>query len=543
MIREDSAAPTGAELVELMNQKDYLSLIRDWRDVIFHTVFVKKGEALELPMLLEVHGNQTFLASPDPVGLRAALTDFEAPENADLFIKPVPLKELARNAYMLGAWLSWLGEEVIMNESLMSFLGMKAIGKNRRGDDCLYESEVLSLQQSGVDGTEAMKAQKWRVSAISGGEGSGTPEVMLVYEDERGLLLSEDTTLIDSVKGRSQLLPEEQALFDHWNQPVYDFSALATLSDENSSTEIEDSYKPESSMVSIELLASFFDLERAVNNQVMPDCKRLQLEVVEGKAVSDRDDDSDADMLWVEARKYQIRFMDHPDWLLPLGGSGLPVEDFSEQINLPSEVGSYPMPDSLRCHLVRHIAWVLFWTGRDPGEPLSLVPGQFYPAIPFRPDNLKRLFVPNYHNPHFPFLASMACGPHKLPVLVHGEVPEGYVCEALERRDVMAGDLPRGIPGRDSLLINGSVPFASMCWSLVVPVEAIEFPETWYQGARTSNTQLLADFRHFLKERAAIDKANAGKQQAGDSTGAGKVLLTCVSLVVLMALLIVMLSP
>jgi hypothetical protein len=82
-----------------------------------------------------------------------------------------------------------------------------------------------------------------------------------------------------------------------------------------------------------------------------------------------------------------------------------------------------------------------------------------------------------------------------------------------------------------------------MCWSLVVPVEAIEFPETWYQGARTSNTQLLADFRHFLKERAAIDKANAGKQQAGDSTGAGKVLLTCVSLVVLMALLIVMLSP
>lgn len=63
MIREDSAAPTGAELVELMNQKDYLSLIRDWRDVIFHTVFVKKGEALELPMLLEVHGNQTFLAS------------------------------------------------------------------------------------------------------------------------------------------------------------------------------------------------------------------------------------------------------------------------------------------------------------------------------------------------------------------------------------------------------------------------------------------------------------------------------------------------
>ncbi|MFL1456284.1 hypothetical protein ACJO5Y_17735 [Marinobacter sp. GN3S48] len=541
MIREDGAVPTGSEFFELLNQKDYLKLIRDWRDVIFHTVFVKKKDGLELPMLLDLQGNQAFLASPDPVGVRAALADFEAPEGADVFIKPVPLGELARNAFMLGAWLSWLGEEIVMNESLMSFLGMKAVGRNHRGVECLYESQVLNLQKTGGEGgPEVMKAQQWHLSTISDGVVSREPEVAYVYDDEVSVLLGADTTLLNRSKGRSQLSQEEQALFDYWNQPVYDFSALADSTVEESGPEPEDSYIPRPSLISNEQLDSFFDLERAVHNQLMPVSDRLELEVLEGKAMSEKDTSGDADIEWVESREYRIRFMDHSDWLLPLGGSGLPMEEFSEQIALPSQPGSYPMPENLKSRLVRHIAWVLFWKGRDPGKPFSLVLGQFYPAIPYRPDNLKRLFVPDYDNPHFPFLASMACGPHKLPVLVHGEVPEGYVCESLEKWKVPARDLPRGIPDRDSLLINGVLSFGTMCSSLVVPVDAIEFPEAWYQGVRTSNTQLISDFRYFLKARAAGGKISGSKPEASDPGSIGKVLMAGLSFVAFIALLIVM---
>ncbi len=53
----------------------------------------------------------------------------------------------------------------------------------------------------------------------------------------------------------------------------------------------------------------------------------------------------------------------------------------------------------------------------------------------------------------------MPCGEQPLPVLVHGELPEGYVVEALEDLQVSAAELPRGTLRRDSLLLNGAVHF------------------------------------------------------------------------------------
>ncbi len=48
-------------------------------------------------------------------------------EDADVFVRAVPLRELARNAHMLGAWLNWFDAKIIMDSSLMELLGMKAL--------------------------------------------------------------------------------------------------------------------------------------------------------------------------------------------------------------------------------------------------------------------------------------------------------------------------------------------------------------------------------------------------------------------------------
>src|SRR5690554_7030060 len=50
---------------------------------------------------------------------------------------------------------------------------------------------------------------------------------------------------------------------------------------------------------------------------------------------------------------------------------------------------------------------------------------------------------PPLDDTRFPALASMPCGAQPMPVLVHGEIPEGYVVEALEDLKVLASDLPQ----------------------------------------------------------------------------------------------------
>lgn len=498
------------EFTQTIKHNDILTLLREWQEVVFHTAFVKKCEGLELPMLVPFGERHAFLGSPDREQVRSCLMQYEIPKDADVFIKPVALKELARNAFLLGAWLAWVGEEIVMNDSLTCFLGMKAIGRNRRGEDRLYESQVLGLQRTGKDGSpELLKAQKWHVSPIEGDAVSRNSTERLVYDDRDGILLGSDFKPLNGAKALSKLTSMEQAMFTQWSQPVYDFTGVADLSKDN--FEMEDTYSPCPTVIGSEILESFFDLERSIHNQLMRDDSSVQLEVRSRQALADGEPPGNSDFEWVEGRGYTVQFDDHENWMLLLGGSGLTWEELTDQTILPWDTGVYPIPSDLRLRLIRHIAWVLFWLGRDPLKPAHLVPGQFWAQCPFYPDNTSALFVPDYSDHRFPVLASMACGSKRVPVLIHGEMPEGYVCEPLEKIEIKESDLPAGIQGRDLLLVNGVVSFPDMCSSLIVPATAIEFPVEWYRGTRTSNTQLISDFRQFL-EFSALDRQRSDKK-------------------------------
>ncbi|WP_375176263.1 hypothetical protein [Marinobacter mobilis] len=497
------------EFTRTIKQNDILTLLREWQEVVFYTVFVKKREGLEVPMLLPWGERHAFLGSPDHEQVQSGLAQYEIPTDADVFIKPVALKELARNAFLLGAWLAWVGEELVMNDSLMCFLGMKAIGRNQRGEERLYESQVLDLQSTGKDGSsKLLKAQKWHVSPIEGEAVSRNSTVTLVFD---GILLGSDFKQLSGAKAVSELTSKEQALFSHWNQPVYDFAGVASLSEDE--TQLEDAYSALPTVIDSEILESFFDLERSVHNQLMRDDRSIRLEVRSRQALAN----GDSNIEWIEGRGYTVLFEGRENWLLFLGGSGLTLEELTGQTILPWDIGVYPMPSDLRLRLIRHIAWVLFWFGRDPLKPFHLVPGQFWAQHPFYPDNTNSLFVPDYSDHRFPVLASMTCGSDRVPVLIHGEMLEGYVCEPLEKIDIKASDLPAGIQVKDSLLVNGMVSFPDMCSSLVVPVTAIEFPAEWYWGTRTSNSQLISDFRQFL-ELSAVDRQRSDKKQDVDGS-------------------------
>ncbi|MBR9872193.1 MAG: hypothetical protein GYB26_13745 [Gammaproteobacteria bacterium] len=540
---EDSFAPTEKIFTDLIASEDHIGLIRDWRDVIFHTLFAKRRQDLELPVLLPIEDARCFIGSPDPVAARAAIEDFGFDEELDVFIKPVPLGELARNAFLLGAWFCWTGSNVIMNTSLMHLIGMKAIKQQPSGQELLYQAKLHELQNPGKF-VEIIKAQSWVVSTVSGNSVTEVVQEALVIDDRGLVVFGPGLGPSGVAKNRSELSADEQALFDWWALPLYDYAAWEekgegeNRADEN--VKSIDTYVPAPSIIGEENLLSFYDLERAVHNQIMPDATRLQLEVIEDQVMPEIEEQGSDELLRVDGRRYGILFVDHPEWSLPLGGNGLAMTDYGEQVWLPKEAGIHEVPEHFRSRLTRAIAWVLFWQGRDPGKPAHLVLGQFGGVKPFCPDNMNRLFVPDATDGRFPALACMPCGTQQVPVLVHGEVPEGYVCEVLEECRVPASDLPRGLVGRDSLLVNGSVPFVSMCTFLMVPVAAIEFPEEWYTGIRTSNTQLISDFEYYLAELGRSDRAKQDVQGGKDPGGIAGVFWACAGFMAFIILLMVL---
>lgn len=294
MIKEDLAVPTAAEFLETLNSGDHLKLIREWRDVVFHTVFVKKHSGLELPMLYPVDEHQSFLASPDANEVQEALKGFALPDDADVFVKAEPLRELARNAHMLGAWLNWLGAEIIMNSSLMELLGMKALVTVEGGQEKLYQAKVYASPALNKTGPSAnASAQIWTISQVVGGSDIQRSQEVMIYDDSKSIAFAENGGSILSSRQLSQLTADEAALFDKWAAPVYDFEALTQGEEKGSDSLFQDTYVPHPSLLDDALLNSFRELERAINNEIMPDASRLHLEVSKDQVFAEMEESGD----------------------------------------------------------------------------------------------------------------------------------------------------------------------------------------------------------------------------------------------------------
>ncbi|MCC4271095.1 hypothetical protein LL254_10265 [Marinobacter nauticus] len=539
MIKEDVPVPAATEFMEALNSGNHLKLIREWGDVLFHTVFIREHPGLELPMLYSVDDHHSFLASPDADEVQEALLErLVLGEDADVFVRAVPLRELARNAHMLGAWLNWFDAKIIMDSSLMELLGMKALVTLDDGQERLYQAKVYASPALNKSGTSAnVSAQIWKVSDIEGGAGLQRTREFFVYDDSKSFAFAENEGSILSSCKLSQLRAKEAMLFGTWASPVYNFEAVTKDAVREADYLVEDTYVPHPSLLDEALLDSFRELERAINNEIMPDARRLHLDVSKGQVFAELEEPGDDEMDRVEGRKFCIVFDDHPEWCLWLGGDGLAVTDYSDEVWLPESPGRHEVPESLRLKIVRAIAWMLFWKGREPGSRVSLIPGQFAGLRPFRPDNLDRIFHPPLDDSRFPALASMPCGEQPLPVLVHGELPEGYVVEALEDLQVSAAELPRGTLRRDSLLLNGAVHFGSMCGPIVVPQTAIEFPDEWYTGIRTSNTQLISDLKAFLWDQSRVVPA-----PEKDPDDPGAVIGICLGIMAFLLVLVLVLG-
>src|SRR5690606_15244958 len=113
-------------------------------------------------------------------------------EDADVFVRAVPLRELARNAHMLGAWLNWFDAKIMRDSSLMELLGMKALVTMDDGQERLYQAKVYTSPALNKSGTSTnVSAQIWKVSDIEGGARLQPTREFFLYDDSKSFASAE----------------------------------------------------------------------------------------------------------------------------------------------------------------------------------------------------------------------------------------------------------------------------------------------------------------------------------------------------------------
>ncbi len=76
-----------------------------------------------------------------------------------------------------------------------------------------------------------------------------------------------------------------------------------------------------------------------------------------------------------------------------------------------------------------------------------------------------------------------------------------------------------------------------MCGPIVVPQTAIEFPDEWYTGIRTSNTQLISDLKAFLWDQSRVMPATEK-----DPDDPGAVIGICLGIMAFLLVLVLVLG-
>lgn len=216
------------KFAEVVASKDYIALVRHWQELTFYVVLAKSDDGVEKPVLVDVHDHLAFIASPDPVAVEAELEDFRhASGQGDISIKPVLLKDIARDAAMLGAWIFWAGSSGgAIVDSIVRILGLAGIARNELGVECLYRAEIMELPANEEMATGPIAAQRWTITQIVNDAEAEQSESRIVYEDAGVILLNPELDLLNGPKPRSRLSPGEQVLFDWWHQPLHSYSSL-----------------------------------------------------------------------------------------------------------------------------------------------------------------------------------------------------------------------------------------------------------------------------------------------------------------------------
>lgn len=162
---------------------------------------------------------------------------------------------------------------------------------------------------------------------------------------------------------------------------------------------------------------------------------------------------------------------------------------------IPNSIGRHPVSPAFRERLVSHLAWVMFGHARWLWPRFHLDEGALDGLFPIKPENSRQVFMPDYEDNRYPFLARLNFGKHELPALVLGQVSGDLVCKLIMHKDVPESDIPAILTNRSDLIVDGHLYESPSPLVIRVPESLVDSPTHWYQGVRACRQHLILDAR------------------------------------------------
>ena len=460
-------------------------------DTLLWTVAQRDGEGTLLPTVFASPSGSQVLAGHDPVYLRKSAQQLVP--DVEFETMQMSLEDLTQIVAYGHGQLLWVdGElEILLPAELCYLLRNSGLLPGPHGSPTIYSGEVVPLADEAGDLSQLTGGlQRWDCphGTLAPPDNSDLPSrspAIWVYDDE---LDWSPVVLPDGARPRSELCPNGQQLFTR------------VLVDANPPVSAQADTYIRSPLIPASLLGYFNRLYAEVE-QLIPPADQLQLKLTSATEAGETDtrlaDCLLLDIVW-PAGEGHLNYITR-DWYLP--------SELQRDPELPSETGTYPMPQALRERLVRHVSWALL----HHSQRFEACHGRLMHSLPgFSRLNLSNsddVFYPDNHDNRFPFLARANIAGRELAVLIHGQIRSNFVCQPLEEMELPASEVPPQIPRWQDLVCPEEQTILLWQYNLVLlPATMVDFPPRWYQGVRLHEQYLVYLLRKEMLELEANDE-------------------------------------
>ncbi len=526
----DDTLSNGFSLAEF--QQDRLSAdqrtLLQWADCELYSAFVRNAAGEEEPAVVQMDSASRYVASTSPDTLHTLLAGAKLAEGSEVVVKPLPLNELARNAYLYAVGLHILDDEngQYLDRPTLLTLGLTAVVALPESKETLYQADIFFFAPAHDAQTVPHGAvQYWYDASPEPFESQDTSlkASIYVFDDELDWANPLFPDLPEGAVALSTLSPGAKAFFERTRWPL-----LRGLNLEPAKP-LEGEQPYHNSLAEGQALTSFNQLRAMMGRDIVPSALDITLNVADADAQEKESANTSA--IWKVTISFttplNIKALFTPLWV--------PASLCQANTELPDTTGIHRASKALRERIVDHLAWIFLHRGRS--FDVALFGNCLEGLLPGHVINQFEPFQPDYTDHRFPCLARFQCADEQVPVLLLGQEGGHYVCKPLKNADIQESKVPTSIPRRSELIdmASQSMPLSSIDDILVLPPALIDFPEPWYEGIRISDQNLKASFFSSMRVNVFLDEVERNDSAATSPLVKG-ILGACLVVMVITAL-------
>lgn len=495
-----------------------------WADCHLYMAFVRNVKGHEEPALIQIESSSRYFIATQKERLYTLLEGAQLPEGSEVVLRSLPLNEVARNAHLYRRGIQILDHDhgQYIDGSTTLLLGMSAEIELPEGKFFVYQAELFFFEPLTDAPTLPDGAVQYWYDATPEHQHDAEPgrsTSIYVFDDRLDWSDPLFPELPDGARPLSTLSASAKTFFERTRLP------LLKGANEEPAKAIEPERPYHNRFIEREALPSFDRLRAMVDREIVPPNHDVTLQIV--KEATQEEEPSNASEYW----RLTISFT------TPLGFKALfeleQVEASLCQGNpyLPDTTGHHRTSEALRERIVDHLAWVFLHQGRS--FDVIRFSDSLNGLLPDHVVNGHSPFQPDYTDHGFPCLARLQCHEYQVPLLLIGQTGDNYIAQPLKSIDIPERFVPTSIPMRSQLIdMNSQVlSFLDSGDKILLPTSLIDFPDSWYDGARISNQNIKSKFSSSMAVNVFLNEIEK-QDTEGTSTGVKWILAACAIVII-----------